>query len=132
MAGLLVDKAGVDRMAEPTWTFPAEILDTASVFGRKVGLKDHGRFIKLVTAGHTPATRLKHPRTGVTQYFMTERDIEAFHARFVTLSTLSRETNKRPRILLVTLRRAGIAPFAPEGQDYGYLFLRSEVEPALL
>ena len=62
---------------------------------------------------------------------MTAADIADFHRRFVTMRTLSAETGRTIPELRADLKRAGVAVFAPEGQDFGRLFLREEVEAAL-
>ena len=55
----------------------------------------------------------------------------AFHRRFVTMRTLSAETGRAIPGLRVQLKRAGVALFSPDGQDFGHLYLREEVEAAL-
>lgn len=62
---------------------------------------------------------------------MTEDDVEAFHARFLTLPTMAVEFGEHRRTLLARIRAAGIKPFGPDDQDYGHLYLRESVEPVL-
>jgi len=123
--------AEVDRLAHPEEVPDAEALVTASVFGMSVGIKDKGRFRALIDAGHTPATKLRNPKTGMANIFVTAADIAAFHRRFVTMRTLSAETGRAIPGLRVQLKRAGVAVFSPDGQDFGHLYLREEVEAAL-
>ncbi|OHC54759.1 MAG: hypothetical protein A3D16_09485 [Rhodobacterales bacterium RIFCSPHIGHO2_02_FULL_62_130] len=123
--------AEVDRLAHPEEVPDAEALVTASVFGMSVGIKDKGRFRALIDAGHTPATSLRNPKTGMANIFVTAADIAAFHRRFVTMRTLSAETGRAIPGLRVQLKRAGVAVFSPDGQDFGHLYLRAEVEAAL-
>ena len=85
----------------------------------------------LLAAGHSTATPMTNPKTGATQLYMTESDIDAFHARFLTLPTMAAEFGEHRRTLLARIRAAGIRPFGPDDQDYGYLYLRESVEPAL-
>ena len=104
---------------------------TASVFGMFVGIKDKGRFRALIDAGHTSATTLRNPKTGMEIIFVTAADIAAFHRRFVTMRTLSAETGRAIPELRADLKRAGVTAFSPDGQDFGRLFLREEVVAAL-
>lgn len=104
---------------------------SAAKFGRSVGLRGNGNFVDLIEAGHTPAQRILNPKTGRPQYQMNVLDITAFHQRFVTLTTLSTETGHHRNTLRGLLSAAPIAPFAPDEQDFGPLYLRSEVVAAL-
>lgn len=104
---------------------------TATAFGISVGIKDKGRFRALIDAGQTSATTMRNPKTGIVNTVMTAADIADFHGRFVTMRTLSAETGRPIPELRADLKRAGVAVFAPEGQDFGRLFLREEVEAAL-
>jgi hypothetical protein len=123
--------AELDRLARPSDVPDAETLITASAFGISVGIKDKGRFGALINAGHTPATTLRNPKTGIANVFVTVTDIADFHRRFVTMRTLSAETGRAIPDLRADLKRAGVAVFSPDGQDFGRLFLREEVEAAL-
>lgn len=124
--------AEVDRLARPSDVPDAEALITASIFGMSVGIKDKGRFRALIDAGHTPATTLRNPKTGVANIFVTAADIAAFHRRFVTMRTLSAETGRAIPELRADLKRAGVAVFSPNGLDFGRQFLREEVVAALV
>jgi hypothetical protein len=121
----------VDRLARPSDVPDAETLITASVFGMSVGIKDKGRFRAPIDAGHTSATTLRNPKTGIENIFVTAADIAAFHRRFVTMRTLSAETGRAIPELRADLNRAGVAVFSPNGLDFGRLFLREEVVAAL-
>jgi hypothetical protein len=121
----------VDRLARPSDVPDAETLITASAFGISVGIKDKGRFGALIDAGHTPATPLRNPKTGIANIFVTAADIADFHRRFVTMRTLTAETGRAIPELRAELKRAAVAVFSPDGQDFGRLFLREEVEAAL-
>jgi len=57
--------------------------------------------------------------------FLYSCDIAAFHRRFVTIPTLVAETGRPIPELRAVLKRAGVAVFAPDGQDFGRLFLRA-------
>ncbi len=65
---------------------------SAAEFCRSVGLLDHGHFITLIDAGQTPAEKIMNTKINRTQYRLSAVDIEAFHQRFVTLTTMSKET----------------------------------------
>lgn len=121
----------VDRLAHPSDVPEAETLITARVFGMSVGIKDKGRFRALIDAGHTSATTLRNPKTGIANIFVTAADIAAFHRRFVTMRTLSAETGRAIPELRGEIKRAKVSVFSPDGQDFGRLFLREEVEAAL-
>jgi hypothetical protein len=123
--------AEVDRLARPSDVPDAETLITATAFGISVGIKDKGRFGALIDAGQAPATKLRNPKTGIANIFVTAADIAAFHRRFVTMRTLSAETERAIPELRANLKRAGVAVFSPEGKDFGRFFLREEVEAAL-
>ena len=128
---ICVLKREVNQLARPMGTPDPQDCISASAFGREVGLRDKGRFLALVDNGHTPATQMRHPRTGVWQYFMTEGDIAAFHARFMTLTSMARKFGRHQRTYLAALQSADVTPFAPNGEDYGHLYLRQDVEPVL-
>ena len=98
---------------------------SASEFGRAVGLRYNGDFIALIEAGHTPATRSRHPVTRQDQWRMTNEDIAAFHRRFVTIATLRQETGRSSNALRMQLKKEKIERFAPDGGDFGSLWLRT-------
>src|SRR5690606_35750921 len=76
-----------------------------------------------------------HPTTGRQQWRMRASDITVFHNKFATPLTLrarfglSRNTRGLLNRLLV---EAGVGRFSPDGQDFGDIWLRAEVEPVLL
>jgi hypothetical protein len=78
-------------------------------------------------AGHPGFVATAHLRG----CFVRQSDIEAFNARFISLAALCHETGMRHPAILSKLNRAGIGRFAPNGEDYGQLFLRSEVAAVL-
>jgi hypothetical protein len=104
----------------------------AGAVAREVGLRDGGHFLALLEAGHSPAQRIKHPRTGVERLYMSPEDIAAFHRRFLTLRTMATELGtSRGGAILVRLDAAGVRRFAPGGMDHGPIWLRAEVEAVL-
>lgn len=102
---------------------------SAAGFGRKVGLRDKGYFLALVDEGHTPATRIKQPTTGRDQLRVTEADIAEFHRRFLTPTTITAEFGLHRNTIFAAFRETGVVPFAPDGRDFGSLYLRSEAAP---
>jgi hypothetical protein len=101
----------------------------AAAFGRAIGMRDQGLFRSLLEAGHTPSVRLRHPTTKVHWFYLTNQDIQAFHRRFMTPTTMKAELGVHRNMLLRKLREAGVKPFTPNGVSYGTLYLRESVEP---
>ena len=135
--GLVLRTTDVDalppssRRAPATHNIDTVGMTSAARFGRSVGLRDKGNFIALVEAGHVPAVQVVNPDTGRLQHFLRPEDIAAFHRRFVTLTTLATETGHHRNTLRGQLAAAGIGRFAPDGQDFGPVYLREDVVPAL-
>lgn len=102
---------------------------SAAGFGRKVGLRDKGYCLALVDEGYTPATRIKQPTTGRDQLHVTEADIAEFHRRFLTPTTITAEFGLHRNTIFAAFREAGVVPFAPDGRDFGSLYLRGEAAP---
>lgn len=101
------------------------------LFTKSVGLARPVYLNRLVKDGHVPSTKMRNPRTKAMQRYITEKDAAVFHTRFVTLRTLAKAKGVTWQSLAPKLRDAGVLPFSPEGVDYGYLYLKSEVERAL-
>jgi hypothetical protein len=74
---------------------------------------------------------MPHPKWRGERTYVSQADQEAFHARFMTLSTMAMETVKDRRTLLAKVGAAGITNFAANGENYDALYLRSEVEGIL-
>ena len=74
---------------------------------------------------------MSHPKWGGERTYVSQADQEAFHARFMTPSTMAKETGKDRQMLLSKLGAAGIMNFAANTENYGALYLRSEVEGIL-
>ncbi|MCE6950130.1 hypothetical protein LAZ29_04250, partial [Cereibacter sphaeroides] len=100
----------------------------AAAFGRSVGMRKGGRFLALVAAGHTPATRVKHPKLGTEILVVSEADVAAFHRRFATTTTLAAEWGEHRNTVIARLEAAGVSRFSPDGADYGALYLREDME----
>jgi len=107
---------------------PEEVVVTASAFGRSVGMRENEAFVKLVRAGHTPASHTDVSKTGKKRYYVTEEDIAAFHQEYLTQSTMSVEFNVFWRTLITQLQTAKVKPFTSGNEEYGHLYLRTDVE----
>jgi TniQ len=130
-AGFCVLMEEIDQMSRQKQD-PAELTFlTAAVFGRSVGMRTQGWFERLAAAGHTPATRRPHPKWGGDRVYVSPCDINDFHNRFLTSTTMETEFGQHRRTLLAKLKTAKVKPFMPNGESFGALFLREEVETAL-
>jgi hypothetical protein len=128
----LVRKAEIDGLARPRGAPTERGMIPAGAVAREVGLRDGGHFLALLAAGHSPARRMTHPRTGVERLHMSPADIAAFHRRFLTLRTIAKAFGTtRGSAILARLDAAGVRRFSPGGVDHGPIWLRAEVEAAL-
>ncbi|NBZ87628.1 TniQ family protein [Stagnihabitans tardus] len=128
--GLRLLSTDVDALDVPhTVTLPEDLVP-ATEFGRSIGIRDGGRFRAFIEAGHTPATWARHPTSGVRFLYVSAKDIEAFHQRFVTIPILALERGLPIPKVRAALKAARVQPFSPQGQDYGRIFLSSEAETA--
>jgi hypothetical protein len=127
-----VRNAEINRMARPRGAPTERGMIPAGAVAREVGLRDGGHFLALLAAGHSPAQRMKHPRTGVERLYMSPEDIAAFHHRLLTLRTMAKEFGTtRGDAIPARLDTAGVERFAPGGVDHDPIWLRAEVEAAL-
>lgn len=104
---------------------------TAVAYARSIGLRQKGAFLAFVQDGHSPATLVEHPNTNQLTYIMTDEDIDAFEARFTTITMLSAETGLHRNTVRHTLNVAGIHPFTQSGRDYGGIYLREDAVQAV-
>lgn len=131
--GFSVCKAEIDTIvagrASTSPHFP-ELSDTtsAAAFGRSVGLRDGGRFLALVEAGYVPATETINPKTQKSQLRMSEQDTSAFHREFLTLTTIATEFGISRNKASAIIKSNETKPFSPEGQDFGAVWLRMDVD----
>ena len=135
-AGFCVLKAQIDEMAPVKQkklesNAAKEGYVTPAVFGRSVGIRESGWFEALFVGGHTPATRLPHPIRSHEQTLVSSSDAVEFHKRFLTAATMEKEFGVHRRTLLAKLRVARVGTFRPEGQDFGQIYLRDDVETVL-
>lgn len=135
--GFVVPRKEVERLVptrdvqgEGVEHHPPDLIPAAE-FGRSVGLRDNGNFLALIEAGHVPARQVLNVKTGRLQYHLGAEDIASFHRRFVTLTTLSAETGHHRHTLKGLLAASKVGRFAPEGQDFGPVYLRAEVSQAV-
>ncbi|MBT8152765.1 hypothetical protein KMP13_02400 [Epibacterium ulvae] len=80
---------------------------------RSIGLRQKGAFVAFVQDGHSLATQVGYPNTKQLIYIMTDEDIDAFKARFTTITMLSAETGQHRNTIRHALKIAGILPFLP-------------------
>ena len=135
--GIIVPKRKVEELIP----FPVQVkavscddqslLVPAAAFGRSIGLRDHGGFLAMIAAGHIPAQQAMNSKTRRLQYWVSAEDIEAFHRRFVTLTTLSAETGLHRNTLRGLISASRVMPFSPDGQEFGPVYLRAEALRAL-
>jgi hypothetical protein len=131
--GIVVPKSEVDVIAAPSRAVRDMVLEeipgsmAMAEFGRSVGLRAGGVLQALIDAGHVSAHQVVNPRTRRPQYRMAPEDMAAFHRRFVTLTTLSAETGQHRNTLKGLLAALRISRFAPDGQDFGPIYLRADV-----
>lgn len=130
-AGFSVLKTEIDGLKPSNQEQSVRPVVSAAVFGRSVGMRGNGWFEKLYTTGHTPATRMPHPKFGGMHVYLTQADVAAFNERFLTSSTMEREFTQHKRTLLAKLRLAHVRTFAPDDQDFGALYLREDVEAVI-
>jgi len=130
-AGFSVLKSEVDALKPRREEEQEGSMISAAAFARSIGMRSEGWFEKLVAAGQTPATRMPHPKLGGMRSYVTKEDIDKFHARFLTTSTMEREFGLHKRTLLAKLKAAHVKAFAPNAQDFGALYLREDVEAVI-
>jgi hypothetical protein len=130
-AGFCVLKVEVDELRQSRVDLVNHDLITAAAFGRQVGMRKPGWFEALAAKGHAPATYRPHPKFGGEWVFLTEENVEAFHRRFLTASTMAIEFGEDHRTLVRKLKAAGVTPFKPNDEEYGAIYLRRVVEAVL-
>ena len=136
--GFSVRKLSVDRWRKARADHAMRAVDalpgvmSAAEFARSIGLRDKRRFQALIEAGHAEALETLHPVTRRMQLRMTEAYIASFHEKFLTLTAMQAETGLHRNSILSLLRTASVGVFAPEGLDFGPIYLRQEAMPVLL
>jgi hypothetical protein len=119
------DDLGVLRPAAPD-------APTVSEYAATVGLRREGGINALIADGHVSATTIFNPRTRREGRYMTEADIDAFRARFTTITILSREHGLPAQEVSGRLRAKGVLRFQPgqgsTAETYGPVYLVAETE----
>jgi hypothetical protein len=108
-----------------------EGLIAAAVFGRQIGLRDGGKFLKFLDAGHSPFQLIPVPNRRTPRRYLSAADIEAFRTKFVTPTMLMEETGLPRNTIVAQLKAEGVKPFMAEGECFGNVYLRVVVEPIL-
>jgi hypothetical protein len=135
--GIVVRKRDVDGLQRETKTALSHsqgddpCLVSAAAFGRSIGLRDHGGFLAMIQAGHVPARQAQNTKTRRLQYWLRAEDIESLHRRFVTLTTLSEESGLHRNTIRGLLVASRVSRFAPDGEDFGPVYLRNEATKAV-
>lgn len=134
--GYLVLKDDIDDIAgeQPHRRRRADSIpsgELASRYAMSVGIKAKQWFLKLYEAGHVSARWIPHPIAGTDVLYLTDEDITAFHDRFMTPVTMQAEFGLHWRTCIARLNTAKISPFSPNGQDFGKLYERRDVEAVL-
>ena len=124
-------KAEIDEMRPQSPAKPDQALITAAAFGRSVGIRTQGWFEGLAATSHMSATRITDPKSGKERVYLSTGDIVSFHKRFLTSTTMETEFGQHRWTLLAKLKAAKVNAFAPNGENYGPLYLREEVEAVL-
>lgn len=122
---LVADNSGA---IEKKPQYPDGAVSTASAFGRSIGMRENEAFVRLVRAGHTPASYTDISKAGKKRHFVSEEDIAAFHQQYLTQNTMAVEFNTFWRTLITRLQAAGVKPLTSGGEEYGHLYLRADVE----
>ena len=125
--GLAGNHPHIRRRAE---TLPKGQL--ASAFATAIGIKSRGWYPRLFEAGHAGACWVPHPVTGKAVLYVTDAHMAAFHRRFLTLRLIRKEFGLRHHTCVTRLRAAEVTPFAPDGQDFGPIYERKDVEQVLI
>ena len=101
---------------------------TLEVFAKAVGIRQPSYLNRLISKGHTPASQLKNPKTNAMQPYITAENAKQFHRKFCTLRTLSKATGQSWQKIAGSLAAADILPFSPNGEQYGKVYLKTDVE----
>ncbi|TKA97718.1 hypothetical protein FAZ78_04540 [Cereibacter changlensis] len=104
---------------------------SVAAFGRSIGLRDGRRLEAMAQAGHIPCKQEWNPKTRRQQLVMTSEDVAEFHRKYLTTTTMTMEFGVHRLAALATLKAQGAKPFAPNGADYGNIYLRDDVEDHL-
>ncbi|RRH73811.1 TniQ family protein [Falsigemmobacter faecalis] len=105
---------------------PPKLLSISQVAAK--GLVPRGQgFPQLVRDGHTPSTRREIISGGRFAAWLSDEDVQAFKLKYVTVGEVSDLYGTNKRDVCAWLQQYGIVPFSPDGQDYGMIWLRSDL-----
>lgn len=107
---------------------PAQSIE---IFAKAAGVNQPSRMRRLIVNGHTSATMMRNPKTNAEQKYISPEDAKSFHRTFFTPRTMALAYQRSWQSLLADLRARKVSAFSPDGEDYGSVFLRSEVEAAI-
>ena len=100
-------------------------------FSKAAGINQPSRMRRLILNGHTPSTVMENPTTKSQQHYLTEDDAAAFNSKFMTLRMIAQEYERSWQSTGAELKAKGVTQLSPDGEKYGNLFLREEVQAAL-
>ncbi len=117
-AAIVVDLAGLTDGTDEL---------SVDIVARSKGLKpaDLGR---LLGQGHTPCRTRQGPRSGKLQVVLSGEDLVALNERFISLRELGLAAGLSWSELRACLAFEAIAPFSPDGRNYGPLYQRQDVQ----
>lgn len=105
-------------------------LKSLGAFAKEIGLHHSGALTALFNAGHIKATKLFNALTQRDGLYVTDADLAAFYAKFTTSKLLSNREKMESRLIARKLRNAGISRFAPDGENFGPVYLVDDVRTA--
>ncbi len=131
--GIRIDKHAFDNwFSEKSMATPLAGTMSLPEFGRAIGFRDQSYFAKLADRGHISVITVIHPHNLCPQTRITEEQIAAFRAKFVTVAMLHAEHGLPYNTIHAKLRSVGVERFAPDGEDFGPIWLREEVTPIFM
>ena len=74
---------------------------------------------------------MRNPKTNAEQKYISPEDARSFHRTFFTPRTMALAYQRSWQSLMADLRAQKVSAFSPDGEDYGSVFLRSEVEAVI-
>ncbi|WP_052245218.1 hypothetical protein [Halocynthiibacter namhaensis] len=96
-------------------------------FAKSVGINQPSRLKRLVGNKHTTATRMQNPKTKAEQDYITDEDAANFHEKFFKPRTMSLHFEKSWQKISAEMRLRSICVYSPDGEDYGSIYLRSDI-----
>jgi hypothetical protein len=86
---------------------------------------------RLVGAGHTPGTQRRNHLSGHLLLAFLPADIRAFEEKFTTYLLVGDVLGISRQKAASFLRRNGLRPFTSDGERFGSIYLRHEVDALL-